>query len=140
MSDTDIVQEVEKELSKETPTTNNYPGTKCSTKKKRTTKSLTMSERLRIIDDFRNGIPDKYYSVSAHPKKAGQYILRKRRNPLSYDIERPAHKRTESVDVPTNESTNESSKVPSEILKNENPLAGTEFFSMYSNLNASLQR
>ena len=45
MSDTDIVQEVEKELSKETPTTNS--------KKKRTTKSLTMSERLRIIDDFR---------------------------------------------------------------------------------------
>ena len=38
------------------------------------------------------------------------------------------------------ESTNETSKVPSEMLKSENPLAGTEFFSMYSNLNASLQR
>ena len=48
-----------------------------------------MSERMRIIDDFRNGIPDKYYSVSAHPRKAGEYIVRKRKNPLSYDIERP---------------------------------------------------
>ena len=72
MSDIDIVQEVEKELSSEKPIT----------KKKRTTKSLTMSERMRIIEDFRNGIPDKYYSVSAHPRKAGEYILRKRRNPL----------------------------------------------------------
>ena len=26
------------------------------------------------------------------------------------------------------------------MIKNENPLAGTEFFSMYSNLNANLQR
>ena len=135
MADIDIVQEVEKELSSEKPTTNS--------KKKRTTKSLTMSERMRIIDDFRNGIPDKYYSVSAHPRKAGEYIVRKRKNPLTYDIERPVK------DVPTNESitcmsasesTNETSKVPSEMLKSENPLAGTEFFSMYSNLNASLQR
>ena len=147
MADIDIVQEVEKELSSEKPTTTT------NSKKKRTTKSLTMSERMRIIDDFRNGIPDKYYSVSPHPRKSGEYIVRKRKNPLSYDIERPAHKRTEFVDVPANESINEStnesitcmsasetSKVPSEMIKNENPLAGTEFFSMYSNLNASLQR
>ena len=137
MADIDIVQEVEKELSSEKPTTTN-------SKKKRTTKSLTMSERMRIIEDFRNGIPDKYYSVSAHPRKAGEYILRKRRNPLTYDIERPTHKRNESITdnskESTNESTNETSKVPSEMLKSENPLAGTEFFSMYSNLNASLQR
>ena len=141
MSDIDIVQEVEKELSSEKPIT----------KKKRTTKSLTMSGRMRIIEDFRNGIPDKYYSVSAHPRKAGEYILRKRRNPLTYDIERPVKDAiiNKSVDVPINgcitcmsasESTNETSKVPSEMLKSENPLAGTEFFSMYSNLNASLQR
>ena len=73
MSDIDIVQEVEKELSSEKPTT----------KKKRTTKSLTMSERMRIIEDFRNGIPDKYYSVSPHPRKSGEYIVRKRKNPLT---------------------------------------------------------
>ena len=124
-----LEQEVEKELSNETPIT----------KKKRTTKSLTMSERMRIIDDFRNGIPDKYYSVSVHPKKPGEYILRKRRNPLTYDIERPVKDAiiNKSVDVPTKESTNETSKVPSEMIKNENPLAGTE---LYSNLNANLQR
>ena len=137
-----IEQEVEKELNSDVHEKQTTP------KKKRTTKSLTISERMRIIEDFKNGIPDKYYSVSAHPRKAGEYIVRKRKNPLTYDIERPAHKRTEFVDIPTKESTNESinesanetSKVPSEMIKNENPLAGTEFFSMYSNLNASLQR
>ena len=54
-----------------------------------------------------------------------------------------------TLHISTNETTSNSlnlpgtkcsSKMPSEILKNENPLAGTEFFSMYSNLNASLQR
>ena len=136
----EIEQEVEKELNSDVHEKSSTP------KKKRTTKSLTISERMRIIEDFKNGIPDKYYSVNPNPRKAGEYIVRKRRNPLSYDIERP-------VDVPTKESitcmsasespkesTNETSKIPSEMIKNENPLAGTEFFSMYSNLNASLQR
>ena len=149
----EIEQEVEKELNSDVHEKPSTP------KKKRTTKSLTISERMRIIEDFKNGIPDKYYSVNPNPRKAGEYIVRKRRNPLTYDIERPAHKRTESITdsikeytnerlsepkplcgESTKESAHETSKMPSEMIKNENPLAGTEFFSMYSNLNASLQR
>ena len=123
-------------------------------------KKLTVSERMRIIDDFRNGIPDKYYSVNPNPRKPGEYILRKRKSPLTYDIERPTHKRNESISClsasesitnSTTENTNETTKTPSQLLTEPkksfvgtgtalNPLAGTEFFSMQSSLNANLQR
>ena len=123
-------------------------------------KKLTMSERMRIIEDFRNGIPDKYYSVNPSPRKPGEYILRKRKSPLTYDIEKPTHKRNESIScLSASESitdsiagnTNETSKTPSQLLTEPkksfvgtgtalNPLAGTEFFSMQSSLNANLQR
>ena len=100
-------------------------------------KKLTMSERMRIIEDFRNGIPDKYYSVNPSPRKPGEYILRKRKSPLTYDIERPTHKRNESI----TENTNETSKTPSQLLTEpKKSFVGTEFFSMQSSLNANLQR
>ena len=90
-------------------------------------KKLTMSERMRIIEDFRNGIPDKYYSVNPSPRKPGEYILRKRKSPLTYDIEKPTHKRNESIScLSASESitdsiagnTNETSKTPSQLLHN----------------------
>ena len=122
---------------------------KTETKTKR--KKLTMSERMRIIEDFRNGIPDKYYSVNPSPRKPGEYILRKRKSPLTYDIEKPTHKRNESITDSIAENTNETTKTPSQLLTEPkksfvgtgtalNPLAGTEFFSMQSSLNANLQR
>ena len=56
-------------------------------------KTLSTAERLRIIDDFRNGIPDKYYSVDLNPRKPGEYIVRKRKTPITYDIERPIERK-----------------------------------------------
>ena len=113
-------------------------------------KKLTVSERMRIIDDFRNGIPDKYYSVNPNPRKPGEYILRKRKSPLTYDIERPTHKRHESISClsasesitnSTTENTNETTKTPSQLLTEpKKSFVGTEFFSMQSSLNANLQR
>ena len=38
-------------------------------------KNLTTGERLRIINDFKRGIPDKYYSVNPNPRKPGEFIL-----------------------------------------------------------------
>ena len=121
---------------------------KTETKTKR--KKLTMSERMRIIEDFRNGIPDKYYSVNPSPRKPGEYILRKRKSPLTYDIEKPTHKRNESIScLSASESitdsiagnTNETSKTPSQLLTEpKKSFVGTEFFSMQSSLNANLQR
>ena len=113
-------------------------------------KTLSTAERLRIIDDFRNGIPDKYYSVDLNPRKPGEYIVRKRKTPITYEIERPvkSQRRTQPEPEPDDAPT---SKTPSQLLTEPkkafvgtgtalNPLAGTEFFSMQSSLNANLQR
>lgn len=102
-------------------------------------KNLTTGERLRIINDFKRGIPDKYYSVNPNPRKPGEFILRKRKKPIEYE---------------TDENTlidSTPSKTPSQLLTEPkksmvgggavlNTLAGTEFFSMQSTLNANLQR
>ena len=92
-------------------------------------KKLTVSERMRIIDDFKHGKPDKYYSVNPNPRKPGEYILRKRKSPISYELDKPAV----IEDVQT--------KTPSQLLTEpKKSFVGTEFFSMQSSLNANLQR
>ena len=127
-----------------------------SESKKPKRKNLTTGERLRIINDFKHGIPDKYYSVNPNPRRPGEFIVRKRKTPIEYDIERKwqSEARTglssESEGLtamsPKGELLNDSppSKTPSQLLTESkpalNPLAGTEFFSMQSSLNANLQR
>ena len=124
-------------IEQEGETNNTEVNTEIKTKRKK----LTMSERMRIIEDFRNGIPDKYYSVNPNPRKPGEYILRKRKSPLTYDIERPTHKRNESITDSIAENTNETTKTPSQLLTEpKKSFVGTEFFSMQSSLNANLQR
>ena len=114
-------------------------------------KTLSTAERLRIIDDFRNGIPDKYYSVDLNPRKPGEYIVRKRKTPITYEIERPVERKRTVKPEPEPEDDAPPSKTPSQLLTEPkkafvgtgtalNPLAGTEFFSMQSSLNANLQR
>ena len=134
-----VEEEVESQLSSAPPT-----------KPKR--KTLSTAERLRIIDDFRNGIPDKYYSVDLNPRKPGEYIVRKRKTPITYDIERPIERKRPVKPEPEPEADDApTSKTPSQLLTEPkkafigtgtalNPLAGTEFFSMQSSLNANLQR
>ena len=131
--------EQEAEIEQEVKTSKMLDQRETETKTKR--KKLTMSERMRIIEDFRNGIPDKYYSVNPSPRKPGEYILRKRKSPLSYDIERPTHKRNESITDSIAENTNETTKTPSQLLTEpKKSFVGTEFFRMQSSLNANLQR
>ena len=114
-------------------------------------KTLSTAERLRIIDDFRNGIPDKYYSVDLNPRKPGEYIVRKRKTPITYEIEKPIERKRTVKPEPEPEDDAPPSKTPSQLLTEPkkafvgtdtalNPLAGTEFFSMQSSLNANLQR
>ena len=113
-------------------------------------KNLTTGERLRIINDFKRGIPDKYYSVNPNPRKPGEFILRKRKKPIEYEIEGLTTMSSKGDDENTLiDST--PSKTPSQLLTEPkksmigggavlNTLAGTEFFSMQSTLNANLQR
>ena len=113
-------------------------------------KNLTTGERLRIINDFKRGIPDKYYSVNPNPRKPGEFILRKRKKPIEYEIEGLTTMSSKGDDENTliDSTTN---KTPSQLLTEPkksmvgggavlNTLAGTEFFSMQSTLNANLQR
>ena len=131
-----------------------------SESKKPKRKNLTTGERLRIINDFKHGIPDKYYSVNPNPRRPGEFIVRKRKTPIEYDIEQceglttmnpkgesPNHKRNNSIpSIASDEGLTDQalSKTPSQLLTESkpalNPLAGTEFFSMQSSLNANLQR
>ena len=113
-------------------------------------KNLTTGERLRIINDFKRGIPDKYYSVNPNPRKPGEFILRKRKKPIEYEIEGLTTMSSKGDDENTLiDST--PNKTPSQLLTEPkksmvgggavlNTLAGTEFFSMQSTLNANLQR
>ena len=104
-------------------------------------KTLSTAERLRIIDDFRNGIPDKYYSVDLNPRKPGEYIVRKRKTPITYEIERPVERKRPVKPEPEPGDDAPTSKTPSQLLTEpKKAFIGTEFFSMQSSLNANLQR
>ena len=104
-------------------------------------KTLSTAERLRIIDDFRNGIPDRYYSVDLNPRKPGEYIVRKRKTPITYEIEKPVERKRPVKPEPEPEADDApTSKTPSQLLTEpKKAFIGTEFFSMQSSLNA-LQR
>lgn len=99
---------------------------------------------MKLIEDYKNGITDRYYYVSPHPKKQGEYIIRKRRTPLTYDIPSEKRKQTDTDNTP-----DVLTPTPSEMLKpTSNVTVSTpppstpsiEFFSMQSNLNANIQR
>ena len=137
------------------PESDDSPTVKPSNKPRR--KNLTTAERLRIINDFKHGVPDKYYSVNPNPRRPGEFIVRKRKTPIEYDIEQceglttmnpkgesPNHKRNNSTpSIASDEGLADQapSKTPSQLLTESkpalNPLAGTEFFSMQSSLNGT---
>ena len=115
-------------------------------------RNLRVAERMKLIEDYKNGITDRYYYVSPHPKKQGEYIIRKRRTPLTYDI--PSEKRKQAD---TDNTPDVLTPTPSEMLKPTSnvtvstpppstpsmasgPTPSIEFFSMQSNLNANIQR
>ena len=96
---------------------------------------------MRIIDDFRNGIPDRYYSVDLNPRKPGEYIVRKRKTPITYEIEKPIERKRPVKPEPEPGDDAPTSKTPSQLLTEpKKAFIGTEFFSMQSSLNANLQR
>ena len=102
-------------------------------------KTLSTAERLRIIDDFRNGIPDKYYSVDLNPRKPGEYIVRKRKTPITYEIERPVERKRPVKPEPEPGDDAPPSKTPSQLLTEpKKAFIGTEFFSMQSSRTSSV--
>lgn len=93
---------------------------------------LSTSERVRILQDFLNGKPDRFYNVVPDKKKEGEYKFIKRRKPLEIVAEEAVKKVEEKIEPVK-------SSVPSDLLKDKQPV-GVEFFSMQSSINNSLQR
>ena len=92
-TDKELLEKIDKELAAghavlETVATTAPPATTTTdtkpAKPKRT--YLKVSDRMRIIDQFKHGIADPYYSVNPNPKKPGEYIVRKRKTPITYDL------------------------------------------------------
>ena len=95
-TDKELLEKIDKELAAghavlETVATTAPPAPPATTttdtkpaKPKRT--YLKVSDRMRIIDQFKHGIADPYYSVNPNPKKPGEYIVRKRKTPITYDL------------------------------------------------------
>ena len=100
---------------------------------------LKVSDRIRIIDQFKHGIADPYYSVNPNPKKLGEYIVRKRKTPITYDLTNNnlSPQATTAPPATTTTDTNSDTDTTSSDKKSN---LGVEFFSVLSSTNASLQR
>ena len=148
-TDKELLEKIDKELAAghavlETVTTTAPPATTTTdtkpAKPKRT--YLKVSDRMRIIDQFKHGIADPYYSVNPNPKKPGEYIVRKRKTPITYDLNTNttnnfSPQATTAPPATTTTDTNNDTDTTSSDKKSN---LGVEFFSVLSSTNASLQR
>ena len=96
---------------------------------------LKLSDRMRIIDQFKHGIADPYYSVNPNPRKPGEYIVRKRKTPITYDL----NTHVSAAAVPAT-NTNTTAPQHDNTSDDKKSNIGVEFFSVLSSANASLQR
>ena len=148
-TDKELLEKIDKELAAghavlETVATTAPPATTTTdtkpAKPKRT--YLKVSDRMRIIDQFKHGIADPYYSVNPNPKKPGEYIVRKRKTPITYDLNTNttnnfSPQATTAPPATTTTDTNNDTDTTSSDKKSN---LGVEFFSVLSSTNASLQR
>ena len=148
-TDKELLEKIDKELAAghavlETVATTTTPATTTTdtkpAKPKRT--YLKVSDRMRIIDQFKHGIADPYYSVNPNPKKPGEYIVRKRKTPITYDLNTNttnnfSPQATTAPPATTTTDTNNDTDTTSSDKKSN---LGVEFFSVLSSTNASLQR
>lgn len=147
-TDKELLEKIDKELAAghavlETVATTTTPATTTTdtkpAKPKRT--YLKVSDRMRIIDQFKHGIADPYYSVNPNPKKPGEYIVRKRKTPITYDLTNNTNnlspQATTAPQATTTTDTNNDTDTTSSDKKSN---LGVEFFSVLSSTNASLQR
>ena len=100
---------------------------------------LTNGQRLKLIDDFRNGKVDKFYNVIPDKKCAGSYRIIRRRKPLDVPVAD-----SNPVIVPVPQAS--AASVPTTPSKpacsvNEPPKMNIEFYaSMQNSINSSLSK
>lgn len=110
---------------------------------------LSTGQRMRLVEDFRKGKLDKYYSVTIDKKRPGEFRITKRRKPLN----------TPEIEVtaaPDNVSVPPATTIQGEIIepakqqtksapKTDTPTSkpdkiNIEFYAMQNNINNSLSR
>lgn len=97
-------------------------------KPKPKTTRLSFSERARIITDFQNGIIDKNYSVNVNPRKPGEYIVRKRKVPIQYELPTKQTINTDqNVKQPVKYEVINEQPAMNETLRNELDLLRTKY-------------
>ena len=95
---------------------------------------LSISQRIKLIDEYRQGKTDKFYNVVPIKNKPGEYRVIRRKKPLD-------------VPIPDNspEEINMNPNIPqrnisSETNDNNNPIVKEEFFTMQNTINNSLSK
>ena len=137
-------QEYEAELTDDANATLSVPGSK--PKRIR----LTTGQRMRIVEDFRKGKLDKYYSVTIDKKRPGEFRITKRRKPLDTpeievtaapdNIAVPPATTTQIpvVEPPKPQPTKPAPKQDKPVSKPDK--VNIEFYAMQNNINNSLTR
>ena len=136
-------QEYEAELTDDANATLSVPGSK--PKRIR----LSTGQRMRLVEDFRKGKLDKYYSVTIDKKRPGEFRITKRRKPLDTpEIEvtaapdniavHPATTTQIPVVEPVKQQTKSAPKTDKLIPNPEK--VNIEFYAMQNNINNSLTR
>lgn len=109
---------------------------------------LSTGQRMRLVEDFRKGKLDKYYSVTIDKKRPGEFRITKRRKPLNTpEIEVTAAPDNIAVPPATTiqgeitEPTAVKQTLPTNRAKQEKPdKVNIEFYAMQNNINNSLSR
>ena len=146
-------QEYEAELSASTE----LPSTQTTTKAKRI--RLSTGQRMRLVEDFRKGKLDKYYSVTIDKKRPGEFRITKRRKPLDTpeievtaapdDIPVPPATTTQGEimepALPASRSPLQAAEPVKQTktlpIKSDKPdKVNIEFYAMQNNINNSLSR
>ena len=144
-SDMDKVGEVaEQEYEAEIASQDEPPQTPANSKAKRI--RLSTGQRMRLVEDFRKGKLDKYYSVTIDKKRPGEFRITKRRKPLDTpEIEVTCA----PDDVPVSPATTIQGEInePTTIKPRNQPIkqdkpdkVNIEFYAMQNNINNSLSR
>ena len=106
--------------------------------KKKSHKGLPISQRLKLIDEYRQGKIDKFYNVVPMKNKPGEYRVVKRRKPLDVPIvdSEPNIDMTIKSTIPV-----ETPKTPEpEPVQEKNKFIMPEFYNMQNTINNSLSK
>ena len=106
--------------------------------KKPSKKGLPISQRLKLIDEYRQGKIDKFYNVVPIKNKPGEFRVVKRRKPLDVPIVDSEPNIDMSIKQP--EPVQTTKPVENEPVIDKNKFVMPEFYNMQNTINNSLSK